>query len=391
MAGIYQSRVFKFINGQTNRFKNSLGQSWRQVKVSVQWTGQILLTPLRWLNWLIPAPESQIPGQNSAQLSLGESVAISDSPSATSAIGHQPHSAMTAAHANQAIESLLATVVAAGHGLLLSSPVATHDDWSVIDENEWETTYLDESHRSLTGVAAALPPPRPVIQGLATLLSNQHLVLIDQHNQVLDILSPSQQLHIHQQIKPAMQQALGAAAALLTMPHPAALQPAQPLVVVPVAIQTRTTWQKIAYWGKFYLEYFRVDEDADQQIAPSPPSVLSGSLHKSWAITPTAITSIDPNTTNSSPLATTPSSSSQNNDHLAVNSSIAWENGSAIDIKTAPAQSQVNFQPEWIEAPSEPLGYERSLFRQLWTWLDRLMLKIENWVINIYQKLTRVR
>ncbi len=387
MAGIYQSRVFKFINGQTNRFKNSLGQSWRQVKVSVQWTGQILLTPLRWLNWLIPAPESQIPGKNSSPLPRAASAAVSDSPSATSAISHQPRLAMTAADANQAIESLLATLVAAGQGLLLSAPVITPDDWSVIDENEWETTYLDESHRSLTGVAAARPPQRPVIQGLATLLSNQHLVLIDRHNQVLDILSPSQQLRIHQQIKPAKPPAN--AAALLTATHPAAFQPAQPLVVAPAAIQPRTTWQKIGYWGKFYLEYFRVAGDADRQVASSSPAALSAPLSKSWAITPTAITSIDPSPNSSLNVASPNASSHSSN--LAASNSIAWENSSAINIKTAPAQSQVDFQPKWIEAPSEPLGYEKSLFRQLWTWLDRLILKIENWVIKIYQKLTRAR
>jgi ABC-type dipeptide/oligopeptide/nickel transport system permease component len=47
----------------------------------------------------------------------------------------------------------------------------------------------------------------------------------------------------------------------------------------------------------------------------------------------------------------------------------------------------VTFQPQWIEAPTENLGYERSLWRQLWEWLDRLMLGIENWIISIYQRL----
>ncbi len=371
MAGIYRSRVFNFINNQTNRFKNSLGQSWRQVKVSVQWTGQILLAPLRWLNWLVPAPDSQIPGQNSAQPPLQESAVASE---ISAAQIHQSPAFMSAADANQAIESLLATVVAAGHGL--SAPAITHDDWSVIDENEWETTFLDENHRSLAGISIPTPltPKHPVIQGLATLLSNQHLVLIDQHNQVLDILSPSQQRHIQQQIQPIMTPALQAAAAQLATTSPAAFAPAQPLVVVTPVTKPPNALQKMGYWCRYYLEYFQVDVNADSS---APSSALPAPLQKSWAITPPAITSISSSNTDSSSLSITTSGSDS---HRSV-----------IDIKTVSAQSQVDFQPKWIEAPSETLGYERSLLRQLWIWLDRLILKIENWVISIYQKLTQTR
>jgi hypothetical protein len=382
MAGTYQSRVFNFISSQTNRVKNSLGQSWRQVKVSVQWTGQILLTPLRWLNWLIPAPESQIPGNNRSQLPL--------EPSESPVVDHTAI-IYTAKEANAKLENLLATFSQAGYGLLPSSslPVLGQDDWSVIDENEWDTTFLDERHRDLAGAAHSTPPlltSAPVIQGLATLLSNQHLVLIDQHNQVLDVLSSSQQLYIRQQIDPTSLSALPQATEeLLSAGTNRSLPPAQSqAILAPTATLPRTTFQKIGYWCKFYLEYFRVEDG--NTVAPA----VKSSLQTSLAVIPTAIKTLAPT---EKPLAETCSDliehSVPNSDYLA--SPTALGSSRAIDLKNTHSQSQTTFQPEWIEAPSEMLGYERSLLQQLWHWLDRLMLKIENWIIGLYRQLKKSR
>ncbi len=393
MAGTYQSRVFNFINGQTNRVKNSLGQSWRQVKVSVQWTGQILLAPLRWLNWLVPAPESQIPGNNSSKSPLEQSE------SSVSPVVDRSAITYTAKAANAKLENLLATFTQAGYGLLPSSslPIPIHDDWSVIDENEWDTTFLDENHRDLAGSAqSSLPllPLAPVIQGLATLLSNRHLVLIDQHNQVLDVLSSSQQLHILQQISPTIMPALHAAVEQLPAANPRFLTSVQPIgVLAPVSSLPRTTFQKIGYWCKFYLEYFRVDDSS--KASPGQPLALQSPLQKSFAVTPTSINPLSP-AENSWPEPQPGSTGysvplSENRGELAR--PIALGSDKAINITTTPAQSkdqsQATFQPKWIDAPSETLGYERSLLRQLWNWIDRLMLKIENWIIGLYHQLKK--
>ncbi len=388
MAGTYQSRVFNFISSQTNRVKNSLGQSWRQVKVSVQWTGQILLAPLRWLNWLVPAPESQMSGNSRSQLPLEQSE------SSESLVVDRHAITYTAKEANIKLENLLATVTKAGYGLLPSSslPIPIHDDWSVIDENEWDTTFLDESHRDLAGAAQSAPPllpPAPVIRGLATLLSNRHLVLIDRHNQVLDVLSSSQQLHIRQQISPTIGSTISTATAQLPAADARSLPPAQPIGVLSSIPQLpRTTFQKIGYWCKFYLEYFRVDDES--AIASGQPLALRAPLQKSLAVTPAAINSLAP--INSS-LPKTLSAVDLDENNLASPTTLV--STKAIYLKTTPAQSkdqsQATFQPEWIEAPSEMLGYERSLLQQLWSWIDRLMLKIENWIIGLYRQLKKSR
>jgi hypothetical protein len=397
MAGTYQSRVFNFINGQTNRVKNSLSQGWRRVKISAQWTGQILLAPLRWLSRFSQDTDRQIPGGKKAQLLSDQSAgAASDSHLSTATAGDlrtasaRNASKAIAGGASKAIEALLAEVAAAGYGLLPAAlPLATTDDWSVIDENEWDTAFLDEKSRALTGKSPLALPSRPVIQGLATLLSNQNLVLIDQHNQILDVLSPSQQLHIRQQIGSIIKRSLPPVANQ-QLPHaqppswPAVIPPA---VLAPLPARPRTLFQKLGYWSRFYLEYFRVDVGqaaVDSDPIPHHPLMLWSPLHKSLAVIPQSIDSLAPEVESLLPVA--PASSSD-----GKSQSIAVEASNAIDISSTKSQSQVSFQPEWIEAPTETLGYERSLLGQLWQWLDRLMLTIENWIISIYERFKGAR
>jgi hypothetical protein len=383
MAGTYQSRAFNFINGQTNRVKNSLGQGWRQIKVSVQWTGQILLAPLRWLNRFSQNTKRQIPSKDNSRLLLEETSLPTKNKS--TAITH---------NASRAIEALLAEVAAAGYGLIASTssaPVFVHDDWSVIDENEWDTAFLDESNRNLAGNTQHIltpQPDRPIIQGLATLLANQHLVLIDQHNQVLDILSPSQQLHIRQQIGPVIQQVLSSKISESATDHTLAEpSPATPVVLLaPISTTPRSTWQQVGYWCKYYLEYLQVD--IGSTVDPDRSLTSPSRLHKSLAVIPASISSLSPEPATS--LSTPPENTDRaNKTNITLHSPITVRTNATIDIPTPTAQ--VTFKPEWIEAPTEALGYERTLWQQLWLWIDRIMLKIENWIISTYQQLTKTR
>jgi hypothetical protein len=47
----------------------------------------------------------------------------------------------------------------------------------------------------------------------------------------------------------------------------------------------------------------------------------------------------------------------------------------------------VEHQADWIETEVEDLGYARSPIARLLLWLDRVMLKIENWAIKIWQSI----
>lgn len=55
------------------------------------------------------------------------------------------------------------------------------------------------------------------------------------------------------------------------------------------------------------------------------------------------------------------------------------------------ASQNLEYQPDWIEAISEEIGYSQSPFARFLAWLDRLVLAIENWLIEIWQKIVNRR
>ncbi len=190
MSGNYHSRVFTFINKRTDRLKDSCAKGLRHLKVAVVWTGQILLYPLQLLARAIeifppqlapPPPQKSLP---------------------------QP-----AADIN--IEQALDLVVEAGYPILLQrgsaneiaqqGELAAVDDWSIIDENIWNTgsgMTPTKSHDAIYHPRAAgrVRSKKPLIRGISSLLSDRQLVLVTTENELLDLLTISQQQEIRRQI-----------------------------------------------------------------------------------------------------------------------------------------------------------------------------------------------
>jgi hypothetical protein len=157
-------------------------------------------------------------------------------------------------------------------------------------------------------------------------------------------------------------------------------------VLAPLPTAPQTAWQQIGYWCKYYLEYFQVDIGSNRDIDPDQPLPVESQLHKSWAVTPHSISPLSPEPARSSSSAAAPI------EQPGIDLDIQHQQSEpVVAIQTTSVSSRVTFQPEWIDAPTETLGYERSLLQQLWLWLDRLMLKIENWLISIYQQLKRAK
>jgi hypothetical protein len=380
--GVYRSRLFGFIHRQAYRLRESVGMGLRQVKVSVQWTGQILLSPLRWFDRFKQDPSRQIAGpEKLQQLELAPT---------------KPRIA---------VESILAEVTAAGYGQL---QMPLREDWSVVDESDWDTTLLGGGQLALQGESAPPQCTKPVIRGLASLLVDRSLVLVDRYNQILDVLSPSQQFHLQSQIDPMLARqwsvdraqistvALTAADTPLLNPDPnqQVLLPAPPT----------TPWQKLGYWLHFYREYLWIDapeQESSSQITlsePGPavmptrelgqpiPRSISGSLTTrnvvAGSLTNTGV--------NDSRLADQ-SSAAQVSQVAATQQTIPdrspeWEIEGAHNIVRRHTNSKTVFTPEWIEAPTSDLGYHRSIFVRLMEWLDRLILVLENWVIWVFQR-----
>ncbi len=58
---------------------------------------------------------------------------------------------------------------------------------------------------------------------------------------------------------------------------------------------------------------------------------------------------------------------------------------------TKQARQNLEYQPDWIEAISEKIGYSQTPFARFLAWLDRLVLAIENWLIELWNKIVNSR
>jgi hypothetical protein len=335
--GVYQSRVFTFFQRQAHRVRDGLGLGWRQVRVSVKMTGQLFLLPLRWLQRL--TPERQFSGRSPAPVLPPEPTI--------------------------AIERILAEVAAAGQGRLAGS--TSYEDWSAIDDRDWDVSLLDNSQRPLTGFTER-PTKTPVIRGLASRLADRHLVLIDDRNHMLDTLSPSQQWHIRQKISPDLPvptspQSTSSATPELPGSGSRSLSTGKSFAngtdipgstnfwsALPSSRIPTTPWQKATHWLSFYRDYWRVTEEPEDVEESPAPTVTP------W--TPDPVLDRSPGTV-----------------------------GALARMVAAPTVQDRPFQTEWIDAPTRPLGYERSWLVRCLEWLDGVLLAIENWIASLYQRL----
>ena len=371
--GVYRSRLFGFVHRQAYRVREGIGLGLRQVKVSVQWTGQILLSPLRWFDRFKQNPNRQISGQEK----------LKELPS-------------TLIKPRIEVEIILAEVAAAGYGEL-QMPV--REDWSVVDAKDWDTTLLGESQLALRGEAAPPQPTKPVIRGLASLLADRSIVLVDRYNQLLHVLSPSQQLHLQRQIDPVLAHQWlidQASQPELSAEDSALLNPAPSQLFLPPS--SPTAWQKVGNWLHFYREYLWIDSPTQEsvgQLAISPPSALMLPTREFNQPVPESIGVVGDLIVPSPAVSSfvvgrrfgRKAAMSEAAKQALHDRSQEWEIEGSNSIARHQTNSKTMFTPEWIETPTSDLGYHRSIFVQLMEWLDKLMLSIENWLVSIFQKL----
>jgi hypothetical protein len=181
MSGKYHSRVFTFISKSTDRLKDSCAKGLRHIKVAVTWTGQILLYPLQLLAQKIGNFQPQL-APPPLQLSL-------------------PHPA-----SDINIEQALDLVVAAGYPVeIAANSSLALEDWSVVDESTWYPEYelvANRSHEATYNarISSQVRSNKPIIRGLSSLLSDRQLVLVTTENDLLDLLTISQQQEIRRRI-----------------------------------------------------------------------------------------------------------------------------------------------------------------------------------------------
>ena len=197
MSGNYQSRVFTFISKRTNRFKDTCAQGFRHVKVAVVWSGQALLYPFQLLAQTTKIFQPQIaqPAQKPllppvSDINIEQALELVVDAGYPIVIAERGSLATSASRGG----SLQQQVVTGRNSLVAnedSSNLGSYDP----DTDDWEVASYSP-RRSQPQIVTK----KPVIQGLSSLLIDRQLVLITTENEVLDILTSSQQQEIRRRI-----------------------------------------------------------------------------------------------------------------------------------------------------------------------------------------------
>jgi hypothetical protein len=197
MSGNYQSRVFTFINQRTNRFKDTCTQGFRHIKVAVIWSGQALLYPFHLLAQTTKIFQPQItPPAQKPVLPPVSDINIEQALELVVDAGYpiviaEGGSLTTADSRGRSLQQQVTT----GRQLIVanedSSNLGSYDP----ETDDWEVASYSP-RRSQQQVVAK----KPVIQGLSSLLVDRQLVLVTTENEILDILTSSQQQEIRRRI-----------------------------------------------------------------------------------------------------------------------------------------------------------------------------------------------
>ncbi len=203
MSQNHQSRVFTFIGNRTNQFKNTCAKGLRQLKVAVVWGGQILFYPLHLLaqtkifqpQFSAPDPTPLLP-QPAPDIDIEQALDLVE-------VVNYP--IQIAGRAELTVDDWSSTPVVSYPIRVAEPSTLVVDDWSYIDENLWDTSQGNTSIKSRdiadrSSTSSQIISPKPIIRGLSSLLSDRQLVLVTTENQLLNILTISQQQEIRRKI-----------------------------------------------------------------------------------------------------------------------------------------------------------------------------------------------
>lgn len=178
-SGRYQSRLFNFVYKQSRRFTRSCDRVFRNIQVTTNWVAAVGLYPLVLLFQSTRSTAQQI--HQAVQQSLPQLPAPETEPLCV----------------DTPIQQVLLSIEALSAQLVISPSGDTRElgELGKLGELGRKATH----HSPLTTRPSPLAT-RPSIQGIATQLSSQTLVLVTAQNEILDILTSTQQEKLQTQI-----------------------------------------------------------------------------------------------------------------------------------------------------------------------------------------------
>lgn len=194
----YQSRLFSFLNRQSLRWRDRFGKTTRQLKVAAEWGVQILVYPVYLL-----VQTGRLFGQKIEQ--------SADYPELT-ASSNQNENLNPSISADQPITEVLTLVdpwIISDQQTLSSADNPTIEQLSqqiqkrvqnVLEKRDQSSLVSQVTQKIQKAITGEDQTPLS-IQGIASLLENQNLVLVANNNQVFNILSSEQQDTLNKRIR----------------------------------------------------------------------------------------------------------------------------------------------------------------------------------------------
>jgi hypothetical protein len=204
MSGNYQSRVFTFISKRTNRLKDTCAQGFRHIKVAVVWSGQALLYPFHLLAQttkifqpqiappaqkpvLPPVPDINI--EQALELVVDAGYPILFQRGSANVVAERGALAVADTQGGS-----LQRQSAPGKVALFANEDSSNLGYYDPDTDDWEVASYSPRR------SGQVVTKKPIIQGLSSLLADRQLVLVTTENEILDILTNSQQQEIRRRI-----------------------------------------------------------------------------------------------------------------------------------------------------------------------------------------------
>ena len=450
----HQSRIFTFIGNRTNQLKNTCAKGLRQIRVAVVWSGQILFYPLHILAQrkifqpkLSAPPSTPLLPQPAPDITIEEALDLVE-------VANYP--IQVAARAELTINDwsdieVPSYPIQVAHGAEL-----VIDDWSYIDENLWDTSQGNTSIKSreftdISRTSTQITPLKPKIRGLSSLLSDRQLVLVTTENELLNVLTITQQQEIRRKI------GLDLATSWhewylysLSIKHsPHTLSAADQLLLtgadtIPESapeLSSQNFFDKLRNWFKKpqppaqvnsidltqLIPETSVQVSSQPQLAPAafpfspqppkfqryldlpqlPPIIEPNSPTQSTSIVVTIATKLQPDWLRRwwnyyREYISIPDDGETSIVHqpdefkltpiLPTPSRTSPKQQPQLEQTTSiyfnrKSTQNLEYHPDWIDAEAEEMGYSQSLIARLFAWLDRQIFRLENWIIDIVSRI----
>ncbi len=195
---LYQSRLLRFLNRHSLRFRDRIGQTARQIKVAAEWGVQMLIYPVYLL-----VQTGRLAGQTLGKNVDSQALPPSSDPNSHSIPVDQPIERILSL-VNPWLTLNLTSVSATPTLEQRSDQIQERVQMALPDRKlslDSPLPWVDQVASKLKQVIGGNSSPKLAIQGVASTLDDHQLVLVTTQNEPLNLLSEEQQKNLEKRIK----------------------------------------------------------------------------------------------------------------------------------------------------------------------------------------------